>query len=262
MKASDYGVKNLQRIIPNLATWTREPNSGYDDLAYMYNQASSQFGRYVGHVSRNIGGIERTPKTVEQPGPIYTFTAKARQKEAMKWLQDNVFTTPSWLISPQVTSLTNLSPQTIIQRHQNSALNSLINSNTATKLQRFEAEKLAEAYSINEMMTDLRKGIFRELATRKPVDIYRRALQKSFAEKVIGLLPSDEPAPASTVGGFVISFGGGGSSNTGDLVSVAKAQLRTLLNEIKAAYPLIADSNTKMHLADLQDRIQKALDPK
>jgi Met-zincin len=261
MKASAYGIKNLQRIMPNLESWTRQPNAGYEDMALMYNQVSSQFGRYIGHVSRYIGGIERTPKTVEQPGTIYNFTPKASQKEAMKWLQDNVFKTPTWLIDPKLSNLANLSPQSTILGHQNRALGALISSYTATKLQRFEAEKPAEAYSLNEMMTELRKGIFSELASKKPVDIYRRALQKSFTDKVISLVAPASDGGTISIGGGIIQLGGG-TSNTSDLMSVAKAQLRNLLADIKAASPTITDANTKMHLADLQDRIQKALDPK
>src|SRR5690606_32781157 len=28
--ASTYGIKNLQRIVPNLEKWTKEPNKGYE----------------------------------------------------------------------------------------------------------------------------------------------------------------------------------------------------------------------------------------
>eukprot|EP01035_Chromulina_nebulosa_P056613 gene56613-77586_t len=96
MKASSYGIKNLQRIITNLPEWTKEANKDYENLENMYSQVTGQFARYIGHVSRNIGGIELTPKRVEQTGNVYEFTPKSTQKEAMAWLQANVFTTPTW----------------------------------------------------------------------------------------------------------------------------------------------------------------------
>lgn len=258
MKASSYGIKNLQRILPNLIEWTKQPGEGYDELQKMYNEVTGQFGRYIGHVVRYIGGVERTPKTVEQAGAIYSFTAKARQKEAMKWLQDNVFKTPTWVIDQRITSLTNLTPQNVIAGLQGRALSALFSANTATKLLRFEAEQPAEAYSLFEMMTDLRKGIFSELAVRKAVDVYRRRLQKDFTERLLSLVkPPASPAPQS-VGGITISLGAS-VSPTSDLLSVAKAQARTLLAEIKAAQPLVTDNATKMHLADLADRIERAL---
>lgn len=257
MKASTYGVKNLQRILPNLYDWTKQQGEGYDDYQNMYGQVIGQFGRYIGHVSRYIGGLERTPKTVEQEGAIYGFTSKAKQKDAMKWLQDNVFTTPKWVIDSRYTSLTNQAPQTVISSLQSRALSTMFSGNTAAKLSRFEAEKPAEAYTIVEMMTDLRKGIFSELAAKKPVDIFRRSLQKDFAERLISLL-APPAAPQQIAPGITIQVGGGASA-TSDLLSVAKAQLKTLQAEIKAALPVTTDSATKMHLSDLNDRIERAL---
>lgn len=259
MKASSYGIKNLQRILPQIPNWTKVPNKDFSSLSEIYSNVTGQFGRYIGHVSTNVGGIYRTPKRVEQSGPVYQYTPKATQKEAMAWLQDNVFKTPTWVINRDIAQLTNSNPQTVILALQNSAINRLVNTTTAGNLLRYEGDEPANAYTLSEMMTDLRKGIFTELTARKPVDIYRRQLQKSFTEKIIGLVSSSVPQ-----GGIVISFGppSGADPVTSDLQSVAKAQLRTLQNDIKTALPTATDAATKNHLLDLSDRIRKALDPK
>ena len=55
--ASTYGIKNLKRIVPNLIEWTTESGEDYSDLSDMYGQLLSQFGRYMGHVANNIGGV-------------------------------------------------------------------------------------------------------------------------------------------------------------------------------------------------------------
>src|SRR5690606_36110490 len=36
MKASAYGIKNLQRILPNLMTWSKQPNEDYSSISKMY----------------------------------------------------------------------------------------------------------------------------------------------------------------------------------------------------------------------------------
>ena len=257
MKASSYGIKNLQRILPNLGEWTKQSGEAYDDYQNMYGQVISQFGRYIGHVSRYIGGLERTPKTVEQEGAVYTFTSKAKQKEAMSWIQNNVFKTPTWVIDAKYTSLTNQAPQTVISSLQSRALATMFSSNTASKLLRFEAEKPAEAYTLNEMMTDLRKGVFSEVAAKKPVDIYRRALQKDYTERLIALM-APPSAPQQIAPGITIQMGGGVSA-TSDALSIVKAQLKTLQAELKAALPTVTDASTKMHLSDLIDRIDRAM---
>ena len=258
MKASSYGVKNLQRIVTNLVEWTKESHEDYTNLQEMYQQVYTQFNRYIGHVTRNIGGIHKTPKRVEQEGAVFEFAAKSKQKEAMSWLQDQVFKTPSWLINKQITSLINSAPQTVISNLQESALNRLFSVSTLAKLSRFEAEAPAEAYTPLEMMNELRRGIFSELSARKNVDVYRRSLQKSFVEKAISLVGGGN-APAMQTGGLTITIGPGRNN---DIISVAKAQLRFVQSDIKAALPLVTDTATRIHLQDLNERITDALESK
>jgi hypothetical protein len=46
----------------------------------------------------------------------------------------------------------------------------------------------ANAYSLDDMFTDLRKGIWSELASGKIIDNFRRNLQKVHVEKMVALL--------------------------------------------------------------------------
>ena len=106
MKASMYGIKNLQRILPNLMEWTKEANEDYSNLRKIYGQVVSQFGRYMGHVAKYVGGILETPKMVEEAGPVYEIVSKAQQKEAVDFLNKNLYATPSWLINKEIFSRT------------------------------------------------------------------------------------------------------------------------------------------------------------
>jgi hypothetical protein len=66
MLASEYGIKNLKRIIVNLPEWTKEEGDRYENLSDMYGQVVGQFSRYMGHVLRNVGGVQETFKSVEE----------------------------------------------------------------------------------------------------------------------------------------------------------------------------------------------------
>ena len=68
VKASEYGIANLKRIMPKLMEWTTKDGETYNELGYMYGQVLGQFGRYMGHVSNNIGGIYQYYKTSDQDG--------------------------------------------------------------------------------------------------------------------------------------------------------------------------------------------------
>jgi hypothetical protein len=98
IKASQYGIANLKRIVPKLIEWTAEDGKDYDDLKTLYGQVLSQYNRYMGHVSNNIGGVYEHHKTYEQDGAVYTHVSKEHQKNCMQFLQNELFATPEWML--------------------------------------------------------------------------------------------------------------------------------------------------------------------
>lgn len=258
MKASTYGIKNLQRIVAKLPEWTKEANKDYRSLAQMYGQLRSQYGRYMGHVAKSVGGIYTTPKMTEQPGVVVEFVDETKQKAAIQFLHANLFKTPTWLVDNDISDYTGDNKLATVGNIQNSVLNRLLGASTFNKLARFEAEEPAKAYTAYEMVTDLRKGIWSELTTRQAIDIYRRNLQKSFVETLDKII-NPPPMPTLNVSGFgAVSTS---ASNTSDAVSVAKAQLRLLQAEIRAALPAFRDISSRAHLQDIVDRITQSLNP-
>jgi hypothetical protein len=259
MKAGAYGIKNLQRILPNLMEWTKEDNEDYSNLSDMYNQVSTQFTRYMGHVARNVGGIYKTPKMVEDAGPVYEIEPEAKQKEAVDFLNKQLFATPSWLINNDIYSRTGLSGLSVIGNIQDGMLNRLLSNRTLNKLVEAEASLGNNAYQVIELLNDLKKGIWSELAARKAVDIYRRNLQKSYVNILSNLLKPPPPSQTMVTTGISITISGG--SDKTDVISVVKAHLSALRNEINTAGAVIADPMTKYHLQDISKRIDKALNP-
>jgi hypothetical protein len=254
MKASAYGIKNLQRILPNLEEWTKEPNEGYGNLATMYRELTGQFGRYMGHVAKNIGGVMTTPKTVEQSGSVFEFVSKAKQKEAMAFLQAQLFKTPSWLVNKKYSAVTGSDPVGTIGSLQESALNRLMNPNILNSLVKAEAQLGADAYTVTDLFSDLKKGIWTEVATHQKIDIYRRNLQKVYVDRLIALfVPQDNQNPM---------MGGGSQMKSSDVTSLAKAHARSLAAEVRAAAATAPDAVTKAHLQDIADKLTTALDPK
>jgi hypothetical protein len=266
MKASDYGIKNLKRIIVKLPEWTREPNEDYDNLNNMYGQLTTQFSRYMGHVAKNIGGIYENPKSVEETGFVYETTPAATQKEAMEFLDRQLFTTPTWLVDNTILDQIGSNGVTVIYRAQDAVLNRILSEHTLNKLLVAES-KDKTAYKITDFFGDMQNTIFRELRTTAPIDIYRRNLQKLYVDKLIDIVnPAPEPAPTATVptgggrrGG---GFGAPRELEQTDVVSVAKAELRLINTHIKAALPATTDNMSNYHLQDLSERITAALNPK
>jgi hypothetical protein len=256
VKASAYGIKNLKRILPNLVEWTQAPNEGYADTRVMYQEVVAQLGRYMGHVTKNIAGMTTTYKVVEEQGPVFAFVPKATQKEAMNFLQQQLFNTPKWLLDKKLFALAGAGDLNTITSLQTPVLSRLLSGATMDKLVQFEAYDPLKAYTATEMLNDLKKGIWSELTGTKPIDIYRRNLQKLYVEKLTSLV---KPAPASSPSNQPPQAG---LSKLNDATSIVKGHMKGLAMDIKRALPLVKDTPTRWHLQDAYERLQYALDPK
>jgi hypothetical protein len=261
MKGSMYGIRNLQRIVPNLIEWTKEPNKDYSNLREMYSTLTGQFSQYMAHVVKYVGGIMETPRTVEEKGAVYEVVPKAKQKEAVEFLNRQLFNTPAWLINNDIFNRTGGNALTTIGTLQDNILNRLLSTGTLTKLIDAEAELGSRAYSITELFNDLENGIWSELPAKKRIDVYRRNLQKSYVEILEGLLSSRSSGSGTNV--VILIGGGGGAPNLdkSDIRSVARAQLVALRSEIRTASTVISDPMSKYHLRDIMARIDKLLNP-
>ncbi|NDF98494.1 MAG: DUF5117 domain-containing protein [Chitinophagia bacterium] len=261
MKGSAYGIKNLQRIVPNLLQWTKEANEDFEGLRTIYQEVVGQFSRYNGHVAKFVGGVMETPKTQEQSGPVYELVSKAKQKEAVSFLNKQLFNTPSWLIDQQIFDRTGQSGLVVIGNVQDNILNRLLGTRNLTKLIEAEATAGAKAYSALDLLSDLKSGIWSELSTKKTIDAYRRNLQKSYVNTLINLLNPPPASSASSFGpGISISISVTGSDKS-DLKSIVRAHLQSLRSELNASQALYTDRLSKYHLQDLSFRIENALNP-
>ncbi|AZI70045.1 DUF5117 domain-containing protein [Cloacibacterium normanense] len=252
MIAGKYGVKNLQRIMENIETWSTKPNEDYSSLNNRFTQVSGQFARYLGHVSKYIGGVKETPKMVEQKGAIYELVSKSEQKEALKFLSENVFTTPNWLLKTSVLNKIDKSPVEVVENLQKTVFNRVLSEGVLNKL--YEGESLdANAYAVYDYLQDIKNSVFSELKSSSKIDIYRRNLQKNFVETLIARTQASKPST------------GRNAENVSDNSDV-KSLTRGVLREIKADASKNAqnaqDAVTKYHLEDLVYRIDKALEVK
>ena len=252
MLAGKYGVKNLQRIMENIETWSTKPNEDYSSLNNRFTQVSGQFARYLGHVSKYIGGVKETPKMVEQKGAIYELVSKSEQKEALKFLSENVFTTPNWLLKTSVLTKIDKSPVEVVENLQKTVLNRVLSEGVLNKL--YEGESLdANAYAVYDYLQDIKNSVFSELKSSSKIDIYRRNLQKNFVETLIARTQASKPSTgrnAETI------------SDNSDVKSLTRGVLREIKADASKNAQNAQDAVTKYHLEDLVYRIDKALEVK
>lgn len=250
MKANTYGIKNLKRIMPNLLEWTKEPNEDYKGTERLYKKLIDQYRLYINHVLINIGGVMATASLSDENKQVFEFVPKATQIEAMNFLQDNLFTSPTWLINKEIFQKTGAGDRNTILYIQESTLGTLLNKTTFKGLTDFETIDPGNAYTVSEMLNDLQNGIWSELPKKKAIDTYRRSLQKLYIEQLVAILNSKGSRQSAML------------STTDDSFSIISAQAKKLVRTIETALPTATDEATKLHLQDMYERLSKALNPR
>lgn len=236
MRASEYGLKNLRRIVKALPEWTYEEGDMNQNLRNVYSNVLGQFRRYEGHVLRNIGGVYTTYKSVEEAGAVYEPETKARQKEALEYLDRNVFTEPTWLIAEDYVNRLSSSPLDFLKPIASNAATALVSPSMFTNIARYAYG--SDPYQPEEYVTDLTNKVFRETTTGAKVTPYRRYLQTTMVNAAVSSYPKAK----------------------GDARTYLYYFLRTVRTKLAAAHS--SDAATRAHFANLQQMIRETLDQK
>ena len=238
MLASEYGIKNLKRIIPNIGQWSYEEGEDFDETEDLYNQVINQFRRYVGHVIANVGGVVEISKTHDQDDVVYNHVSKSKQKRAMQFLDRHLFTTPDWLLNEDLAR--KFEAEGLVDRIgslQSRSLNILFNTARLNRLSENEALNGNSAYTVYELFEDTRKSIFKG----GDLDLYQRNLQRIYVEKLKDIKEMDDRD-------VMIS----------DIQAAATATLQTISKSIKTKRKF--SNIEQMHKTDLKMRIENILE--
>ncbi|MDX1637559.1 MAG: zinc-dependent metalloprotease [Balneolaceae bacterium] len=259
MKAGELGIRNLQRITENLVAWTEREGESFEELEELHRNVMSQWHRYVGHVTRNIGGVYETHKTYEQEGPVYEFVPEETQRRAMDWLYKYAFTTPEWLLDRQVLDLTNQSTAVETMRnYQESQLNTLVDPQRLARLIEFDLREEGDTYTAIEFMDAVRNGLWSELEENSAINIHRRNLQRAYLERMHHLMTEELPDIPEQYKEF---YGWTEVDvSQSDIRALVREQLTMLDEEITETLDRTGDRATNAHLRDVQSRIEAILD--
>jgi hypothetical protein len=238
--ASNMGLANLKRIVPNLTEWSYQEGMPFDDLEELYGQVYSQLGRYVRHVATNIGGVYDYRKSNDQEGEVFTPVPASRQAAAVQWLNQEIFATPSWLIDEAI--LRRISPTAAVDRIyslQTSALRRLMDTDRLKRLIEHHA-RTPNTYAPEKLFADLTGGIMTELSTARTPDTYRRNLQRAYVDQLIAFTHSEDKEIAPT-----------------DIPAYAKGELIKMHRQLRK---LAKRSTTHPHWLELAATVAEALD--
>ncbi len=261
VKSTRLGIENLKRVAKLIVpATTTDKGSNYNDLSEIYGRMLGQWTLELNHVSAIVGSYSSQQKHVGQPGYRFDITSRARQVEAVRFLNENAFVSPTWQIDKEI--LRRIEPVGALNRvrnAQNSVLNNLLSSARFARLVEQQAIDGSSAYGPGDLLADVRGGVWTELNSGAPVvDAYRRNLQRAYLDIANAKLNAAAPAvPQGLPPGFAAMF-----ISSGDERGFYRAELQDIRAMAVAALPKTTDRTTRIHLESVRDQIDKILDPK
>jgi hypothetical protein len=240
VRASDYGIANLKRVVPNLVAWTTRPGEDYTDLAELYGELDGQWYRYVNHVAGVIGGVTADLKTAEQNGAVYSPVPRAAQERALDFIARQVFVEPTWLLEPAILERIDVGGPQRLQQRQAGMVNSLLSSARLNRMIELELRPSPDIYPVAAYLDDVSAAIWGN-AVATSANAYRRALHRAHVARLAALLEAENDAT--------------------DLKPLARAQLTQLRGVANTA----AGRTTgiaRAHLRDIVERIDRILEPR
>ncbi len=268
MRATMYGVKNIERAVGYVAAAAVKPGEDYDVLKELFSGPFgliAQWNREMGHVANYPGGVDITLKVGGQKGEIYTPLPEAKQREAVKFLADNAYQVPKMFLRPDITRL--LESDGTVKRlmdMQAGLMRLTIQNDKLMRLMDHEAQLGDAAYTVGKLYNDTEAALFAELKQPKiKTDAYRRNLQRAFVEELGTKLVSPPPPvlPPNIPPEFARLFITPDVSKT-EIRGLTRLQLENLQGSVKTAVGKSADAQTKAHLKDLVVTIENLLNPK
>ena len=118
----------------------------------------------------------------------------------MNFLQKQLFETPYWMIDVNILNKIEFAGNTNrIRATQSRTLNNLLDFGRMARMIENEAINGPEAYTLLEMMSDLKRGIWREIYTNQKIDVYRRNLQLAYLDRINYVMTEEQKQIASLI---------------------------------------------------------------
>ena len=246
IEATTLGMKNLARVAAMLLeATTTQKGDPYRELTEVYGRLVSQWQLEMNHVTQLVGGSLSQQKHIGQDGRRFTPVPRARQAEAVRFVVTNAFTAPMFLVQPEL--LRRMEPAGAVNRIRNaqsSVMNSLLQPDRLTRLIEQGTVDGAGTYTAAQLLTDVRRGVWSDLATpARPIDQFRRNMQRIHLDALNARLNNAGTPPP-------------------EIRALLRGELRTVRADIVRTLPAVSDRASRLHLEDARDQIDEILDPR
>lgn len=195
VKASEYGLKNLKRILPNILDWTAAEGQDYYKASKLYKAVIDQWGTYNGHVMANIGGVYVNNTVYGDGKNTFDPVSAKRQKEALSYIIKNAVLPQKWLFMPKIINKVFAvrdapdgerfySPVSMLRIHQTNAIYALIKTDRLMRITENEVllKENKEVFTEQYLFDKLFEAIFKKTEKSKSLDMFDRITQKNYVD--------------------------------------------------------------------------------
>lgn len=276
IKASEYGLKNLKRIVPKILEWTTPKGNSYLEAGMLLNGVIGQWHRYAYHVLTNIGGIYVNNTILGDNELTYTYVSKEKQKTAVNYLLKNVLTYPRWLFSEDIYNYiypVKDSPQgyraynpfTSYKNIESYIIWDLLRNERLDRMIANEIQNPTKAYKASEFVNDLYKGIFKKTFENKILSPTEIATQKIFIDALIIAVDKSATTKVKKTKNIVdtqqynleLELIFSGPKRISEAISIKRGillKIKKLLNKKRGT----GDASTRYHYEDMLLRIKQS----
>lgn len=195
VKASEYGLKNLKRIIPNILEWTKKEGQDYYKASKLYKAVIDQWELYSNHVMANIGGIYLNNTVYGDGKESYQPVPTNLQKDALDYLIKNAIMPQEWLFTPNIIDKVfavrdapdgerYYSPVSLQRVYQTKMIYSLLETDRLMRITENEvlAEGKEEVFTEQYLFDTLFEAIFKKTKRNKSLNKFNRITQKNYID--------------------------------------------------------------------------------
>lgn len=268
-------VRLAQDMMATLPETTAEKGEGYQRVRLAFGLLMRQYGDAAFLSAKHVGGVSMYRDHKGDPNardPLTPVNAE-KQREALKFLKENILTDKPFQIPPEVLrklaadrwmhwgnermafSGVEYPLNERILAIQRVALDELLDADVLRRVQNGErsAGKGEKPLTVAEIFRTLSDSIFP--ATGGNSSVVSRNLQRAYLDKLAGMVVG----PRGSGGGAIFFIGAGGGSIPADARSLARFHLKEIAKRIDTALAAEKDDTVKAHLDESKERIAKIL---
>lgn len=273
VKASEYGLKNLKRLVPQVLKWTTNKGDDYLEAGKLLNDIIGQWYLYSYHVLTNVGGVYLNNTVYGDNQKSYDYVPHDMQKKAVRYLIDNVITYPKWLFGDKMydyvypikespVGYREYSPFATYKNMQSYVFWDLLADERLERMVNNEVQNGNKAYTASELMNDLYQAIFAKTIKGTSLNIVEMATQKAFVDALIIAADRNAASKEKTTVAVSTAFDSEkiftGPKRASEAISIKRGILLRIQRLVKSS-ALRADQASRYHYEDIALRIEKSL---